>query len=310
MHYVVFVLPGGGLRGAIQAFALQQIEARLGKKIGDIADLLFCSSAGAVIGGSLAAGVESKVIAETLYSRASAYFPKTGILRALWRTVVKRATSIFDRDVILNDLKKNGADKALSELRCLYVACSVNMNTNLPRFFKSDEPGDSDRRLLDVIANSFAAPYYFGMRSDDKDQVTYSDPGTGVENNPVSAAFIEALSRKWHADENRVTIYVIGTGSTGITITPYEETKSKRIVKQALMVYMLGASQAEYVNMAQAKFLDSVFDNIDVKVYNPKLEPNEGGFANLDALERYKELGLALGDSIDLSPIERKINNE
>lgn len=300
----VFVLPGGGLRGAIQAFAMQTLEERLNKKIHEVADMLFCSSAGAVVGASLAAGVPGQAIASTLYDRAPKYFPKLSTAQILWKILVQRKASIYDRNLILEDMKKFGADIALSDTKCLYAACSVNTNTNLPRFFKSDEKGSSQRRLLDVVANSFAAPYYFGMRSDDADKATYSDPGTGVLNNPVMSAFIEVLSRKWNADEDTVTIYVIGTGSTGITLTDYAITKAYGLLRQAKMVYMLGSSQSESVNMRQAEFLDSVFKNINLKVYNPRLEPDEGGFASLDSLDKYKKLGIDLGNSIDITPIQ------
>jgi hypothetical protein len=312
-HRIVFVLPGGGLRGTIQAYALQRIEERLNKKISEVADLLVCSSAGSVIGGSIAAGVAASFIALKLYTRNKLYFPSRSIVLNFLRMLFLGKKSIYDRQIIIDDLKSAGADIALSEAKCLYTACSIDVNANLPRFFKSDDADAPSRRLLDVIANSFAAPYYFGMRNDDKDRVTYSDPGTGVENNPVMSAFIEVLARGWHENKDKpeekckVTMYVIGTG-TSHTYTPYDETSRYGLASEAKAVYMAGSTQSETVNTDQTLFLDKLFDSIDIQIHNPTIPSGFGGFANTSAVDFYKETGLSIGDTIDLSPIEEKLN--
>ena len=70
------VIDGGGLKGIIPAIVCKKIEEREKKPIHELFDLICGTSTGAVIGGTLAAGVSAADIADLYITKVPKFFTK------------------------------------------------------------------------------------------------------------------------------------------------------------------------------------------------------------------------------------------
>ena len=75
-----------------------------------------------------------------------------------------------------------------------FLSTAVSLIDFKTHFFKSWEEKDGIIPLRDVIARSFAAPYYFGTLVDETKKNVWMDGGSGESNTPLTIAYAEAIN--------------------------------------------------------------------------------------------------------------------
>lgn len=300
MRRIVFVLPGGGARGMIQAAALAKIEQMLGMQIFQLANLIIGGSVGSIIGGMLAAGVKATIVEQLFYNNAKSYFPRTNSITNILLRLVTGNNSLYDAQAIVSDVLTYSSGAKMRDMRCPYVAVTANVNTRMPLLMSSEDPIYQNKFLADVVANSFAAPYFFGLRNNDIDQITYGDPGIGGDANPIMIAWTEVIRRGWHQD-GITDIYMIGTGLPN-NYTPYSETRKWGFIRQSVKTLRFAAEESDATNQHYAEYFDMLLSNVNIYTLNPTLD-GPADFANVSKIDYYSKLGSQAVDSIDLDPL-------
>lgn len=289
MDRIVFVAAGGANRGIIQAAAFAELEKHTKKPLHELVDLFVGTSVGAINCGSLAAGNSGQTALDMFMNNDKKYFPKNSIL---WR-VLTGHDSLFDSSAILDDYFKLVGHTKLSDLKTNLMTSAIDMNKDVTHYFKSDDPKDSGRYLINTISKAFAAPYFFGMIHDDTDQTTWCDAGAGTDNNPIIAAWTEVLARGWHL-EGHVDIFVFGTGHYEASDAPsFKVTKKWGIFRQLLNIFMLASNQNDEVNVRQVEFYNKIFHAVDLHVIDPVLPPGTKQFGKTQYDNQYRDLGIS-----------------
>lgn len=292
-NHVVLVLPGGGLRGLVQASFLAEAEAQVGP-LNRVVHLAVGASVGLITAATMAAGFPMWKLAELEAKNATNYFP------TLWLTRLKNLLTrkgIYDYKKIIADVVANGFDLRYGDLPVKTMGVAACVNDGVSHYFKSYDVADADRRLTDVLSYAFAAPWYFGTKNSPAEQLTYEDGGVGLSNNPVLAAFFEVLALGW---TKNTTIIVVGTGKYAVDqIVPYEETSTAGVASQAKGALRFGSSEAEVVAQRQVDFLDSLMPGITVKVFNPIIPDGSRTLGNPDYVSAYIAAGKAEAVGVD-----------
>ena len=188
----VLQIDGGGLLGCVFFAQLRALEAtcRSGR-ICDSFDLIYGTSTGAIIGAALAAGAYVSEI-ESMYKQHGKYIftPQC----SWWLPWRKNTRPLYDRNRVLVPLTalllRYGVEY-MSELKTRFVAVTVDECTRLNVFLKSWSSA-LNMKVADAVAQSFAAPLYFGHVVDARNSVCRSDGGAGELNCALNFAYIEA----------------------------------------------------------------------------------------------------------------------
>jgi len=294
----ILVLNGGATRGLIQVACLAEVEARTGKRIHELFDLIVATSVGAITGSMLAAGVAAKDIeAGMLSDRGLSYMfePRTPWNPMNWFRFKYRRSRVMAlvEQSVPNSMK-------MRELLVPVVLASWNINTQAPIFFKSYNPKYADLPVNTVIPLCFAAPIYFGFLSPSWLRNTVSDAGLGGENSPVDQAYQEIIRLGWFNESTTetVSLTVIGSGHC-IKTTPFEETRNWGFVKQT--VASLGVSLSEAITEYQINCMNTItsafparlkFNYVDTEL---DVKDMKFGIADSDTLGRFQTLGHEMG---------------
>ena len=202
--YRILALDGGGIRGIIPATIIKEIEARTGKRIHELFDLV----AGTSTGGILALGLTlplknakpySGVELLDLYStRGNEIFPKLG----LWSRMLNPKGAFeekYNQAGIEQVLREYFQDVKLSQtlpgVEVLITAYEIEKRK--PWFFKSNRAKQEKERdflAWEVARSTSAAPTYFEPHKLDTGESEYwalVDGGV-FANNPTMCAYAEA----------------------------------------------------------------------------------------------------------------------
>lgn len=304
MRRIVLVLPGGGARGMIQATALAAIEEKIKRQLCTVANLVIGGSVGSINGGLVACGVPCPTIKGLFKNNAPSYFPIKNSFSNILARLLTGARSLYDAQPIIDDFMVYSNNARMRDAKCPFIAVADNVNIGGPILMSTEDQSWQRRFMADAVANSFAAPYFFNLRSIDEDRVTYADPGIGADANPVMIAWTEVIRRGWHLD-GTTDIYLIGTGVPDSSI-PYEQTRKWGFIRQSLKTIRFAAPESEKLNQRYAEYFDMLLDNVNVHTANPFLN-GPADFANVDDLDHYEQLGLESVDTLDLEPFYAKI---
>lgn len=194
-QFRILSLDGGGVRGALSAQLLVNIESYLNTKqreaipLGKRFDLIVGTSTGALIALGLACGKTAAEVS-TFYDEymVRVFDRPKWILRWLMRPK-------YDIDALHGALEKFFSTRTLKDLDVDVCITAVSLQNAKPRLYKTDylerNAGRLEERLVDVALGSTAAPTYFPAHSG-KFSSDLVDGGL-CANNPAVVGIVEAL---------------------------------------------------------------------------------------------------------------------
>lgn len=253
----VLSIDGGGIRGIIPARILVELEERTGRRLGELFDVVAGTSTGALIalglvkpGGSGSPALAMQEILDFYVQHGHEIFPKIPlrtVIRHPRRSDAMAATyqrfgavvmprrfgNSRYRAVGLERVLEAFGDAKLSQAVTDVVIPAYDWKAGRALVFRSRAARDGegpDASMRDVARGTTAAPTYFPphrLMLDDGHEVVLIDGGV-VANNPISAAYFEALHRE--AVEGRdldVMVVSLGTGRPIEAIPTYQELWSR-----------------------------------------------------------------------------------
>jgi uncharacterized protein len=273
--YRVLALDGGGIRGLVPAEVLKLLEARMGKPISELFDLV----AGTSTGGILALGLtkpdpqgrpqfSATDMCELYLQEGTTIFPHS-LLEEL-ETLHGMSDARYPAGPIERILGQRFGEVMLSQALTEVVIPSYDLSAPGPYFFKREyaksQTEDWDVSMALVARATSAAPTYF-------DPAVLPAASGGVEhalvdggtfaNNPTLAAYVDALRLKQEIP--RVVLVSIGTGlppqtpGSGAIPVGVAEARAFGLVKWArpiLEVVLDGASKAVEYQMQAIQTAD------------------------------------------------------
>lgn len=231
----VLSIDGGGIRGIIPAIVLAEVEARTGRPVAHLFDLVAGTSTGGILGCALTVP-QARPAAELvdLYRR---HGPEI-FRRPLWRRVTSAEGFIdakHDPAALRRTLAEYLGDARLGDATTRLLATAYDLDGRAPYFFKSWRVADEPERDLPMTTAALctaAAPTYFPP-------VPVQPPGGGPRltlvdggvfaTNPAMCAYAEAVRL---APAEAVTVLSLGTGQPTHEL-PYEDTEGWGLLEWA-----------------------------------------------------------------------------
>jgi patatin-like phospholipase/acyl hydrolase len=217
-------IDGGGIRGIIPICMLIKLEEVTGKLARETFSFVAGTSTGAIIAGSVAAGIPATRMLGLYLSRADEVFPQRpwNVLRRIFRGYIYSSR-------VLNQVLSEESGPALTwtfnDVTALDILITAKrVDDGMPWYYVKDNPRNSQRtgrlRLLDAITASAVAPTYFdpwlvpeAMPPPGERPAGYQvDGGVGVAGNPVYQACVEAFWFTGAYSPDDTTVISLGTG--------------------------------------------------------------------------------------------------
>lgn len=207
------VLPGGGIRGYLQAQVLAEIEARAGKPIHELVDLIIGTSTGGILGAGLALGKPAAEMATFYRDKGPQIFRKSRAKR--WRSLFGLADEAYDASGLEAALAEVFGDVALSQAKTRLCLTAYDLEGRRPVLFKSWKAAANPRDdyLMTAVARATsAAPTYFepAMVKSSTGLMRACVDGGLWANHPAVTALVEAL--KLDFTPRRIKMLSVGTG--------------------------------------------------------------------------------------------------
>ncbi len=222
-YYKILSIDGGGVRGLIPSVVLAELEARIGKPLHKVFDLVAGTSTGAIIAAGLTAPSPSGPGAAFSAADLVELFMKDGG-KIFYSPLYKRVSFLddlverkFDHKPLERILKaKLGNARVKDALKELLIT-SYDMHAGSPYFFKRwrarEKPGKRDHALWQAVRASSAAPTFFEpfhlKKASPKYDKSLVDGGV-FANNPAMCAYTEGVKRKPAA--KTILLVSLGTG--------------------------------------------------------------------------------------------------
>lgn len=253
----VLSIDGGGIRGVIPARILVDLEERTGQRIGELFDVVAGTSSGGMIALALvrpdAPGAPALSAAEILdiyVKDGRAIFPEVswrGLFRRRRRTDAHNLYQRFGAMILPRRfgnaryvatglerlLAARFGDSKLADAVSDVVIPTYDWKAGRALVFRSTaarEGTGPNPAMRDVARATTAAPTYFPpmrLTLDDGREVVLIDGGVAA-NNPISAAYYEALRRETAEGRDlNVMVVSLGTGRPPEEIPTYEELWSR-----------------------------------------------------------------------------------
>jgi patatin-like phospholipase/acyl hydrolase len=238
----VLSIDGGGIRGIIPAMLLEHIEARTGKRIAELFDLI----AGTSTGGILALGLTTPdAHGHPKYTAAQlrALYETRGediFSRSVWhmmRAVGSALEEKYPSDGVEGVLKEYFGDTRLKDAITPVLVPSYEIELRDPFFFKSAKAktnAEYDFPMWAVARATSAAPTYFEPAKlpvqGPLDYYALIDGGV-YANNPAMCAYVEAV-RTVGDNKAEVLVVSLGTGQLTRQIL-YDQAKSWGLLQWA-----------------------------------------------------------------------------
>ncbi len=212
-------LDGGGVRGIIEAVALQELEKTLGvPNLMNTFDIFSGSSTGALVACGLAIGWPAEKILNIYLTKTPKVFPPsvfaklkhrfTELLAGSGLSVPKYSSSEFE-----TLLKETFGDMEFGELPKKTIVTSYDIKLRTPVIFKSWQEKYKKLKVRDVAQASASAPTYLPptkLLLDGND--SFLVDGGIVANNPSICAIAEACRLGY--DMASIVLVSLGTGSS------------------------------------------------------------------------------------------------
>lgn len=297
-HKLVIVNPGGGLKGVIQTGILAGAEDWLGARLAEYADLVVASSVGATTATAIGLRVPMVRAQHMIADHKREYFTQNYLKRAV---NLYRFAGMYDYRTVLRRLREIGADVALGDLCTQTIITAACRNDGKTHYFKSYDPKDASRRLLDVVSYAFAAPWYFGARNSPAEGRTYYDTGVGIENNPIITALYEIDRLGWDK-QGTVNVLIAGTGHLNKWI-PYAKTSKEGLAAQLKASIRFASNQAEPASIRVAKFIDSMLERVNMSVADVVIPDGSDSMDEVGYVDTYIDLVNKLVPTLNYSEL-------
>jgi hypothetical protein len=243
MQRTIDVLSGGGAKGISQVQYLVKAER-------DSGGVPYCKTRDMIVGtsvGSINAGImaSGKITADDLnamykelirkiFTHKPWYkFPKTPLYDK--QSFIDVWDSVIGNGFLMGDCKTKLMTTSVNVVED-ELGCDRNV------FFKSWKEEDGNRRLVDVIVNSFSAPLYFGFTCRPDEQRVYGDGGIGANNLALDDARTELDIMGWYDNGNNVMLNAVGClYSVDPRKQDYNTVCKQNTIKQVLDFFAIGA---------------------------------------------------------------------
>lgn len=272
MAKLILELDGGGIKGVIPAEVCAELESYLKRPLCSIFDLISGTSTGAILGCQLAAGVPAATCRDLYVKKGPELFkPRSKLNPFNW------GKEKYDRvpfiNAIAESFEKNSDLKIrtplMNQMKTKFMCTSVSIVDEQTHYFKSWEDSDGKMPVLDAVARSFAAAYYFGAINDPANQQVWADGGEGVDNCTARSCFIEAVLQDWLKEG--VYILSLGCGYTKPG-KPYKEASKMGWVGESKFYLNLARRQSVSDQIFEIEQLEKkmhqsiVIDRVDVEI--------------------------------------------
>ena len=184
----VLAIDGGGIRGIVPALVLAELEARAGRPVRELFDLVAGTSTGGILACAL--GTPDARPAAELVELYRTEGPRI-FRRSLWQQVRSGGGLLdeqHDETVLVAVLRDYLGDARLSQATPRLLVTAYDLEAREPYFFKSWRP-ERDAPLVDVARATSAAPTYFEPHLLDGRSLV---DGGVFANNPAMCAYAEA----------------------------------------------------------------------------------------------------------------------
>jgi len=229
----ILACDGGGIRGIITLRCLEALEARVGP-LYQYFDMFAGTSTGAVIAGSLAAGIPIDKLIQTYIDKRREIYARSPLWWA-WPLVTK-----YRKRPMHRFLMETFEDRTLADLKRDILITAVDTvrseTTYFTSFLKLGSPTGrygtyQNVRLRDAVEASASAPTYFRPHG------RFIDGGSTVYINPAYVAAVEAMryssDRKQNQpsryDNARIEVYSFGTGAFARSMRKGQAMKTRSL---------------------------------------------------------------------------------
>lgn len=286
----VLSIDGGGLKGAMPAAFLAQVEEVTGKRLVDHFDLVVGTSTGGIIALGIGLGLPCCRILDFYRERGPVVFGQTGRgLRSFaarrWRHARRLVANKHPAEPLRRTLMEVFGDRRLGESRTRVVIPAWDSRQRRPYLFKTAHlprfEADHRVHVVDVAMATAAAPTYLPAHRF-RDGLELVDGGVWA-NNPATVAAVEATAVLGWPPE---VVSLLSLGCTDERLVVPERMGLVGGARRGVAMMMQGQS---FAAVAAARVLlgggagerDPVL-RVDV--------PVDKGFAKLDGTERLEQL--------------------
>lgn len=221
----ILSIDGGGIRGFIPAYVLNNLQQRLDRPIVNYFDMISGTSTGSIIAVGLASPTiggpkfTTRQILDFYAAEAHKIFSNPRFkLCTLFR-------SKYDSTNLHLLLREKVGDVLFGDMLTNVMIPTYDITNRRPYFFKSWKDRSSQITADKIVSASCSAPLFFDpMRIDfpSEQDTRYMIDGATVANNPTMCAYTEA--RRLWGDED---VFIVSLGC-GDTSDPIEATDKKR----------------------------------------------------------------------------------
>lgn len=205
----ILALSGGGIRGIIPARVLSYIEARTGKRIHELFDMVCGTSTGGILSCAL---TKPNPLTATDCLNLYLQHGREIFSASWWHRVKALGNNIgpkFDGKGLAKVLGTCFGNSALEDAIVPTFVTAYAIEKRAPIFFKSWVSASQKRSLTDVCLATSAGPTYFPPAQVLGDW--YCDGGT-IDNNPALSGVIEGCM-KYGVHTKDCLVLSIGTGT-------------------------------------------------------------------------------------------------
>ncbi|WP_264446796.1 CBASS cGAMP-activated phospholipase [Novosphingobium sp. JCM 18896] len=289
----ILAIDGGGLKGAMPAAFLAELERLTGKRVVDQFDLIAGTSTGGIIALGLGLGISAEDICRFYVDRGPAIFDQAPLggrftaakhaWRKLARTLKHIGTAKYGSDELRSALEDVFGDSSIGDSITRLVIPAFDSAHGGPYVFKTAHHPrfkvDYERRAVDAALATAAAPSFLPAHS--FDGASHLLDGGIWANNPMGSAAIEAASTlKWDMGETRM----LSLGCTD-TVHPVKDMVGLKDVKWLLELMFQGQDR---FSQATAKLLlGHPHTNPHLRRINAMVDP---GFVALDDASKIETL--------------------
>ncbi len=237
--FLVLSLDGGGVRGLIPLTILREIEAKTGKPISQLFDLIIGNSTGGILALCLSAqknNNQPRYSAEDVLNLYTTRTPKIfekSFFRPLYTGLGLWAPR-YDRSNLDRVLQEFFGDLHLSQVVTHVIVTSYSLTQDVPSIwtsYRAKKDVNFNVLMSDAAGASSAAPTYFAPKV-----MTFQDGSTTSEvdggiyaNDPEALAVTEALIQNPDLKPEQIFILSLGTGQPKLKL-PGQTLSNKGIL--------------------------------------------------------------------------------
>jgi len=300
----ILTIDGGGLKGALPAAFLAEIEEATGKRIVDHFDLIAGTSTGGIIAIGLGLGIPARAILDFYVNEGSAVFrqdqPRLWAIEKVYRAARRLRRAKYAPDRLKSALVSILGDARIGESATRLLIPAYDSNRRAVHVIKTAHHPRFERDWMlpavDAALATAAAPTYLPQHVLDN-FIGLIDGGVWA-NNPCGLAAIEAAAvLKWNMAETKML-------SLGCTETALVLRKSSGMRDTAAIIEVMMQGQSFGAEGTAMLLLDHPHARSAFFRINPVMPK---GYASLDDASKIRDMaGLGRGEARTALPTIRR----